>query len=411
MKGKITLCYPLNVCLVMLALTSCRGKHNEANVETGRLTTTITFESAGTKADPRTTAIPETSWNNIRHVQLFLYDASGVVRFSDVVTPGLHHSKFTWSTIPPGMYTLVAVANARSSVDAIATSLSSTGIPEREWTSTNVRGLDVDGLGIRHKRHPFGFPVHVRASLAASTAYMEPSEIFMAYLSPVAIVAGQTTDLSATPLRLKREVALMRVRVRTRGGEGGENSDINFVHANALLMLYTLPDEIKIPQGTCGGVVATSTGTRVVVVASGRGTFKTADPTTGYSDTSILNNGFTLWRDVIVFPNDGGRSSVPGRLDASASSRYFIVLSGHASQGHRLENGEIVNTPGGAPVYWSGVIDRAFAPNLINEVDLTLSSGGSLSVPPVPTGAGRLEIDISSPTEWSSNVIVTGLAF
>jgi hypothetical protein len=329
------------------------------------------------------------------------------VRFSDVVKPKQGDTRFTWSMVPAGTYTMAVVANAKSSTDAVTTSLVASGSPATEWTAMNTRTLNVNNLGVYHKPLAGGFPSTVSTPLAASTAFMEPAEVFMAYASSVTVSSGQTTDLSAAPLRLKREVALMRVRVKTGGDEGSDNSDVSFAHADALLMVYTLPEKMKVSEGNAGGVTSSSRAEHVLVAGSGAGTFQSSDPASGYSTTVVLNNGFTLWRDVVVFPNDGGRTNSAVDVEAAASRKYFIVLAGHAAQGHVLEDLSTVTAAGGAPVYWSGLIEGAFVPNVIREVNLTLLSGGSPTVPTEPAQEGKLRVELSSPESWSSNIIAT----
>jgi hypothetical protein len=405
MKGLVILRNIWSFCILVLVFASCQKTGDKQSLDTGTIVTTISFE--GASRAPQTTAIPETSWSNIKQVQLFLYDATGIVRFSEVIKPKQNDTKFMWSMVPAGTYTVVVVANTKSSTDAVTTSLVAAGTPASEWTAMNVRNLNINNLGIYHKSLAGGFPSVVSTILAANTAWAEPAEVFMAYATAVTISSGQTTDLTSTPLRLRREVSLMRVRVKTQGDQGNDNSDVNFSHANALLMIYMLPDKMKISQGTDGGVVATSNSTRILVAGSGSNTFSTSNPTSGYSTNNILNNGFTLWRDVVVYPNDGGRSNTTVDIEANASRKYFIVLAGHAAQGHVLEDLTTVNTPGGAPVYWSGLIEKAFVPNVIREVNLTLLSGGTLLVPTVPAEEGKLHIDFSAPESWSSNIVAT----
>jgi hypothetical protein len=405
MKGLVILRDIWSSCVLVLVFASCQEASDRQSFDTGTIITTISFE--GASRAPQTTAIPETSWGNIKQVQLFLYDAAGIVRFSEVIKPRQDDTRFMWSMVPAGSYTVVVVANARSSTDAVTTSLVAAGTPESEWTAMNVRSLNVNNLGIYHKSLAGGFPGVVSAALAANSAWAEPAEVFMAYATGVTISSGQTTDLTSTPLRLRRELSLMRVRVKTRGDQGNDNSDVNFSHANALLMIYTLPDKMKISQGTDGGVAATSNSTRILVAGSGSNTFSTSNPTSGYSTNNILNNGFTLWRDVVVYPNDGGRSNTAVDVEANASRKYFIVLAGHAARGHVLDDLTVVEAPGGAPVYWSGLIEKAFVPNVIREVNLTLLSGGTLLVPTVPAEEGKLQIDFSAPESWSSHIVAT----
>ncbi|MDR1414770.1 MAG: FimB/Mfa2 family fimbrial subunit [Odoribacteraceae bacterium] len=392
----------LHFFVIVSILVSCK-KGDDQVPQTGTIITTISFEGASSRA-PQTTAIPETSWDNIKQVQLFLYDAAGVVRFSEVIKPKQNDSKFMWSMVPTGTYTIAVVANAKSGSDAVTTSLVAAGTPASEWTAMNVRSLDVNNLGIYHKQLTGGFPASLGTILNANSAWQEPAEVFMAYAGPVTVASGQTTDLTSSPLKLRREVSLMRVRVRTKDGQGNDNDDVNFAHDNALLLVYTLPDKMRIARGTGGGVAATSNNTRVMVAGSGASTFLTVNPTSGYSTTNILNNGFTLWRDVVVFPNDGGRANEATDVEADASRKYFIVLAGHAAVGHVLEDLSTVTAPGGAPVYWSGLIEKAFVPNAIREVNLTLLSGGSPVVPVTPAQEGKLHIDFSAPESWSSNI-------
>lgn len=81
------------------------------------------MEQGGKTRAAQSTAVPETSWSNIHQVQILLYDASNIVRFSDVVTPTTGNTTFTYTDVPVGTYTMVAIANAKSSTDAINTYL------------------------------------------------------------------------------------------------------------------------------------------------------------------------------------------------------------------------------------------------------------------------------------------------
>lgn len=96
------------------------------------------MEQGGKTRAAQSTAVPETSWSNIRQVQILLYDASNIVRFSDVVTPTAGNTTFTYTDVPAGTYTMVAIANAKSSADAINTYLDG-GTTPVEWGMWNVR--------------------------------------------------------------------------------------------------------------------------------------------------------------------------------------------------------------------------------------------------------------------------------
>ena len=61
--------------------------------------------------------------------------------------------------------------------------------------------------------------------------------------------------------------------------------------------------------------------------------------------------------------------------------------------------------PNDATVYWSGVVKENFVPNVIREVNLTLRTGGSTTVPVTPTEYGGLTITVGAPTPWDSNIV------
>lgn len=156
-----------------------------------------------------------------------------------------------------------------------------------------------------------------------------------------------------------------------------------------------------------GGVNSTSTETHVLSIKDGT-VFKTSNPTSGYSTTNILNGNFTMWRDVIVFPNNGGRAINGGATaEASTERQYFIVVSGLGKNGHVLADGNTLTAD--TPIYWSGLIKENFTPNTIREVNLTLRSGGTTVVPVKPRKEGGLIIDVDDPEAWSSNIVESAL--
>jgi hypothetical protein len=401
-------------CLALLALTlgSCK-KENADNRETGSLVAKIIFSpSQGTRAN--STAIPETSWTSIKQMQVFLYDATtGIIKFSDIIAPSTTTANIThtWSMVPEGTYQLVIVANAKSSTDNIATTLTAAG-PATEWTGMNVRNMDSRNLAISHAPLSGGFPARIVSALPAGNTlkpFGVPSEIFMAATKlPVVIQSGQVTDISATdPLKLEREVALMRVRLRVNDkSQGYDNSDVSFVHEDASILVYTLPAKIGIRAGNEGGVANNSNEKDVLVAANGAPTFHGTDPLTGYAPTSIIDTDFRLWRDIIVFPNNGGRAN-PTAV-APVAQRYYVVVTGHAPENHLLADGSRV-AYGGALVHWGGLVEASFEPNTIRELNLNLTSGGVIGVPGEPAKEGGLTILISEPAAWGSNIKVTDL--
>ena len=71
-----------------------------------------------------------------------------------------------------------------------------------------------------------------------------------------------------------------------------------------------------------------------------------------------------MWRDVVVFPNNGGRANDSATTGTADRQRqYFIVVSGRGKAGHILGDGTAL--PNDATVYWSGVVKENFVPNVI----------------------------------------------
>ena len=152
------------------------------------------MEQGGKTRAAQSTAVPETSWSNIRQVQILLYDASNIVRFSDVVTPTTGNTTFTYTDVPVGTYTMVAIANAKSSTDAINTYLDGGTTPE-EWNMWNVRQKQAQNMVMKYK--PSTFPTFCAADLSANAAYAEPAEIFMGAVQGVTVSSdGPVNDKS-----------------------------------------------------------------------------------------------------------------------------------------------------------------------------------------------------------------------
>lgn len=393
-------------------MSACAGQNEnagEGEIEKANFVVKLSLEDAvngGKTRAAQSLAIPETSWDNIRQVQLFLYDTStNTVRFSDIITPSASNTTFTYPDVPVGTYTVVAVANAKSSTDAISTYLDG-GNTAAEWTMWNVRQKQVQNLTLKFK--PSAFPDFCGSAMTGKMAFAEPSEIFMGSATGVTVSAAGTTTVPA--LTLKREVALMRVRLNVREADGTNNDNsaqgVDFTQ-DASIMLHRLPELMTIQEGNAGGVGSTSSITNVLAISGGE-VFHTADPVAGYSPSTILGGNFTMWRDVVVFPNNGGRTN-NGAVNgmASAQQQYFIVVSGRAKAGHILSDGTALSSD--ATVYWSGVVKENFVPNVIREVNLTLRTGGTTTVPTNPTEYGGLSIEVSVPAPWDSNIVVSDI--
>ena len=381
------------------------GGSDYPDPEKAGLTFQVTFDKTGMEGRaPQSTAIPETSWSNIKQLQFLLYNTSGQVVYSTIVNPTSALTTFTYTDVPVGTgYTLVAVANVKSSSDAITTYLDG-GTTPTEWTMWNVRQKTLPNLVIEHKAGDFPTFCSSKLTTAGNTAYTEPSEIFMGASASFDVTTGITTTVPA--IALKREVAMLRVRLNVKDSETDNLNTVDFTK-DASIMIYRLPDNMKVGAANAGGVSSTSTDANILAVKDGT-IFNTANPTSGYDPKVILGGNFTMWRDIIVWPNNGGRA-VNGASTAEASTdrQYFIVVSGRGATGHILANGDEMAADG--PVYWSGLIKENFTPNTIREVNLTLRSGGTTDVPTKPREEGGLTISVGTPEAWSSNIVESAL--
>lgn len=379
--------------MVVVCACSKSGGSDYPDPEKAGLTFQVTFDKTGMEGRaPQSTAIPETSWSNIKQLQFLLYNTSGQVVYSTIVNPTSALTTFTYTDVPVGTgYTLVAVANVKSSSDAITTYLDG-GTTPTEWTMWNVRQKTLPNLVIEHKAGDFPTFCSSKLTTAGNTAYTEPSEIFMGASASFDVTTGITTTVPA--IALKREVAMLRVRLNVKDSETDNLNTVDFTK-DASIMIYRLPDNMKVGAANAGGVSSTSTDANILAVKDGT-IFNTANPTSGYDPKVILGGNFTMWRDIIVWPNNGGRA-VNGASTAEASTdrQYFIVVSGRGATGHILANGDEMAADG--PVYWSGLIKENFTPNTIREVNLTLRSGGTTDVPTKPREEGGLTISVGTP--------------
>lgn len=404
MKKRFSLLWSL-LAMVVVCACSKSGGSDYPDPEKAGLTFQVTFDKTGMEGRaPQSTAIPETSWSNIKQLQFLLYNTSGQVVYSTIVNPTSALTTFTYTDVPVGTgYTLVAVANVKSSSDAITTYLDG-GTTPTEWTMWNVRQKTLPNLVIEHKAGDFPTFCSSKLTTAGNTAYTEPSEIFMGASASFDVTAGITTTVPA--IALKREVAMLRVRLNVKDSETDNLNTVDFTK-DASIMIYRLPDNMKVGAANAGGVSSTSTDANILAVKDGT-IFNTANPTSGYDPKVILGGNFTMWRDIIVWPNNGGRA-VNGASTAEASTdrQYFIVVSGRGATGHILANGDEMAADG--PVYWSGLIKENFTPNTIREVNLTLRSGGTTDVPTKPREEGGLTISVGTPEAWSSNIVESAL--
>ena len=367
---------------------------------TGKVAFTVSFEAApGVKA-AKSTAIPKTSWENVKTLQFFLYDNAKKVKYAYQTTslPSTNGGKktFTYTDVPVGTYTLVAVANANPAQNVNTF----VGGSEMTWNSFNVREKLVNTMFMKHKSG--SFPTFVTMP-PANKAFVEPGEIFMASKTNVQITNGNTTKVE--DLKLQREVSMLRARVNVKDTDPGVNNTstgndgVDWTK-NVSIMVYRLPDHMLPMDGNDGGVSTTSTQTNILVYA---GQLNSADPDASkYNPTQIIGGNFTMWKDLIVFPNNGGRSDVNLAANASVDRQYYIVVSAEGKAGHILADGTKLTAP--TTIFWRGLAKGKFSPNTIREVNLTLKSGGQKEVPTEPGQEGTLVVEMGEPVAWNSNI-------
>ncbi|MFV0419694.1 MAG: FimB/Mfa2 family fimbrial subunit [Dysgonomonas sp.] len=401
----------ISLMTAALLFSACGSdeKLDEGQGGLGSLKVEVDFEEAGSgvKADPAMSkAIPITSWANVKQVQMFLYEkATGKVVFTYEIKPTTTQATFNWTNIPVGNYDLALVANVKSSTDNITTYVN--GLTAEEFTNFNSKDriLNTDVFMELKKRSTLP-ATHTWE--AGDIGYDEPSEIFTAYAEDVQIQEGVPASIG--PLKLLREVALMRVRINKNADFLNESGkEVNFADASNLIVIHRMPESfgLKTPHTmpiNYGGVSSASNDNMIMVAATGAQTFKTADPSSAdYTNPTIIDANFKLWRDIIVLPNvSKSATAVDPAGNAADARKYFVVISALAPAGYKLDNGKVLTAP--TKLYWSGLINEVFTQNVIREVNLTIKSRGDEENPEGPTHQGSLDITVSIPENWNQTI-------
>ncbi len=404
----------ISLVTAMLLFSACGSDDIQTEVDNsdkvGSLKLEVAFEGVNQQTKAGSAAAPITSWSNVKQVQMFLYDkTTGNIAFSYTIHPSTGNTTFPWTNIPVGTYDIALVANVKSSTDNVATSISGgpiTSANSVEFTDFNVRGKKINTQVFMDLK-PTTFPAN-HTFQTGDKAYSEASEVFTAYAQDVTIQEGVTTTLGSA-MALKREVALMRVRVNKNASFLNESGkEVNFAHANNFIVIHRLPVgfglKTQTPKFLGGIVTANSDENRIMIGATGASTFKTADPAaTAYKPTGIIDSDFKLWRDIIVLPNVvKTEPEVSPSSNAENSRKYFVVISAMAPAGYELADG--TKTDVAKPIYWSGVISEVFSSNIIREVNLTIKSRGDDKNPDGPKAEGGLIIEVTQPEPWNKNI-------
>lgn len=397
-----------SLAFAVMLLSSCGSDENiPTSSETGELKTTIKFDGLTQKAS--SAAIPITRWSNVNKLQLFLYDNNGKVAFSDIVDPSTAITSgtdktFTWLNIPEGTYSLALVANVKSNEDPnVRTSLDG-GTNWTSFTGANVVNKILNTDLIIDLKDLASFPAgHVITS--SRKPYAVAPEVFTAYASKAVIITkGNTATLDAN-LELKREISLMRVRIdREKKKDAPQLDLVKFDHASNFIAIENNPIGIGVKASTFAGGISTtpSDKNRVIVGASGTATYNDKDPVaTEYAPTNILGTTFSLWQDIRVLPNATKAENIAPDKNAPADRRYKIVIVGWVEAGYIFANGKEAKVA--QSVYWAGTVLGVFSPNIIREVNMTITTPGLPEYPEIPE-VGGLEIVVGAPENWNSKI-------
>jgi len=418
--------------LMLLFLSSCASNENVDTTTkgTGELIAKINFSQAqGTRAttDEKSNAIPITSWDNVKDLQLFLYDSSnGKVAFSAIFLPSVGipsgsdtERTFTWTNVPKGTYKLALIANINeNSTDyKIRTTLDG-GVNWEMLTAYNVIGKSLTTPNIYAdlvtRNLPNGHTWNASGEGAViHQGYTPPSEIFTAYSSSnVVIEEGKTTDLKKSEdknLSLKRAISLMRVRVDNSVKPAAPDLDkVTYNASISFIAVHRLPTGLKLDDTS---VLETSDVKRILIGSEGETTFNIKDPDVKNDHYSIaedsktpgviIQGNYKLWQDICVLPNTNGTDQT---ADADAARKYFIVIAASVPNGYVYADKTVAKNDKQA-VYWSGTINGVFSPNVIREVNVNLASAGYPNNPTGPDNPGGLIITVGAPMPWSSTIV------
>ncbi|MDE5845306.1 MAG: hypothetical protein K2H44_07985 [Muribaculaceae bacterium] len=450
----------------MVVFSSCSSdEKKEFTTETSSMHLTVDFakaaQSRATNFTP-SVGVPTTSWgDNILKLQFFLYDANGVIRWAKTVDRNHYTTlsdnqadpdgwyfdgtKFgeTFRDVPVGSFTLIAVANVDRNVSNVRTTFGRNGmtstLQDVDYSDAFIDNTNVDELFICHawsqnQRFPDFYQDRLSYAVAnsgRSNEYgrLEAGEVFRGFAEGVIITS--TTEALAS-MEISRDVAMIRLRIDPSALaeiDGGE-AKVDWTRNNAIF-LSNVPQAIKMAHHVDNiGNVATpfngnSISSSVVFIHNPSGcTFNTTEPTSGYEPgTQILTDGFTMWRDIIIFPNkcDDEVQGVEtgGVVPAHDRHKYVLSISALGLPGHNCKDNDNLDADGNpttvtldAPttVYWCAYLDLAMASNNVYEYNITFDNGGQTPLPNRPDISSMgLNVNFVTLRPWNSAIVSTDL--
>lgn len=419
MKKNILLVFAASAML-MGAMSSCTKENDQTPGEkgTGSLSVQIAWAAQEeSKAAKSTDVIPITTWaNNVGDMSLILVNG-GVIKDVRTVTPETATNNNaitrTWANIEVGTnYDVYIIANYNETT----TPFGAGSVTPSAAIGTSLKGSSMNNLLMNLVT--VAAASTVGTDPVATTAYGEPSEIFIGKLSGVAITDGQTTDLTTTPMQLKRAVSLLRVRINQAynpvANPGSvDNSGVDFRSTgNVATRLRYHGTGINV-AGAAGATAApygitgiTTTAASINNTFYSNKTYKNqsefdAVKGTQYgtgADMGLSASDFTLWNEYLILP--GGHAS-------SSDIKFNLALTGYAPAGYKGVDsaGNAVQLSSPQIVTWAGQVTGEVKPNCIIELNVQLLNPGIVGPDiPVPSKYGNLKININL-LDWDTNVI------
>lgn len=388
---------------------------SEATGETGALKVSITWvqQASETKAATSTSVIPVTTWaNNIDDMWLVL-SGSGVIKDVRSITPETSNGNSSitrlFNDIEVGTYDVYVVAN----VGKITTPFGTGAVNPSTAMGNSLKGTSMSAFLLNLQTITAASTVG--NDTASTTAYNEPSEIFIAKTTGVTINQDATTTVSS-PLALTRAVSLLRVRINqvydSSIAGSIDNSDVDFRTSGSVatrlryhgtgIGVADAANSTVTPYGIQG--ITTTAASLNNALYSGK-TYKNASEFVAANygsgaDMGLSNSDFTLWNEYLM---------LPGGSDTDGNLKFNVALTGLAPVGYVAIDATTgaqtapLTTP--TIVTWVGQVSGAVKPNQIIELNLRLLSAGFIGPDiPTPTQYGNLEISLNL-LDWDTNVI------
>lgn len=400
------------------------GTGNDAgDAGTGNVTVSFGFDRPASTYATASTAKPTTSWQaNIKDLTILFVDpATGIIRDSRVLqvpttATGTTEQSFTMINIKAGTYTAYVLANAAQN-----NLTHPNGEAMSALTGRNISQVVLESLACTSGQDGYYTPNAPTGGGDATVekAYKPAPEIFAASKTDFKVEANATSD--GGQFTLTRLVSLFRVRINHTVGVDASvnNADLDFTAQYASLRIRRTSVQTHFAMnGTVSYTPTIAEFTKDKYKEFGQrltfsnGPFSKETSSTGYDGGTIVDapNGFTTWKDVMIFP--GGAADPTGTptqddRDRAGYSKFDIVLIAKAPEGYVPAGSTTPFGAGGGYVAWTGAVTGTVTANNILEVNCSLKTAGvdivdpERPVIPEPETYGNLDIQVNL-APWGS---------